>query len=580
MKEVLYEHGLDVPVVERDELLFVGGVRNIGIATTRAPFVAFLASDCMASPGWAAKRLKAHGAGQAAVASSVGNSHPRNPFAWAGHLCAWSRRMPGSRYGIPYGASYDRNLFRTYGLFREDLRTGEDTEFHERLPRRLKPQWNGAVRTIHRNPTGPFGLISDQFHRGARRARARQERGKAPLPSGPRAWWKQTRRVIATIRDIEPEDRGAALLAVPIIPFAMAAKFIGMKYWRYRYGSPREGDLEQRIRELERLLGLKTAETERLREALAAEAGSAHIEPAKETPRPPVAQTPTPSSITDSDELRLFWRLAATDAAVFAHFRRHPLTRGITELDFRTGCEYVESLLRIAPHYREAVYEFARNDAVGSPILYEFPELGRLSSATVRHIKFLADLESLFGPLDDLNIVEIGGGWGGQCRLIKSRFKPASYTIFDLHEMSMLAGRYLSELGVDDVSFRQPHEEPPHESADLVISNYAISEMPRSGQDHYLAKVISPAARGYILYNAARLSGLILRHTGEAPYTAAEFAGRIGAATTDPQWPRLVARDRERRNTLIHWGSIRLTASGSRSTRADDCRSSSERSRA
>ena len=42
----LAAHGLDVPVIEREERLFVGGARNIGIEATRAPYVAFLASDC------------------------------------------------------------------------------------------------------------------------------------------------------------------------------------------------------------------------------------------------------------------------------------------------------------------------------------------------------------------------------------------------------------------------------------------------------------------------------------------------------------------------------------------------------
>src|SRR5688572_15177048 len=37
--------GLAVPVVERPERLLPGAARNLGIAATRAPFVAFLAAD-------------------------------------------------------------------------------------------------------------------------------------------------------------------------------------------------------------------------------------------------------------------------------------------------------------------------------------------------------------------------------------------------------------------------------------------------------------------------------------------------------------------------------------------------------
>ncbi|MBN9023617.1 MAG: glycosyltransferase family 2 protein, partial [Rhizobiales bacterium] len=37
--------GIDVPVIEREERLYAGAVRNLGIAATRAPFVGFLAAD-------------------------------------------------------------------------------------------------------------------------------------------------------------------------------------------------------------------------------------------------------------------------------------------------------------------------------------------------------------------------------------------------------------------------------------------------------------------------------------------------------------------------------------------------------
>ena len=60
----LREAGLDVPVVEREERLFAGAVRNLGIAATRAPYVGFLAADCRAAPGWSRHRLRAHRAGQ------------------------------------------------------------------------------------------------------------------------------------------------------------------------------------------------------------------------------------------------------------------------------------------------------------------------------------------------------------------------------------------------------------------------------------------------------------------------------------------------------------------------------------
>jgi glycosyltransferase involved in cell wall biosynthesis len=49
--DTLREAGIEVPVIHRKERLYVGGARNLGIDATRAPYVAFLAADCIALPG-------------------------------------------------------------------------------------------------------------------------------------------------------------------------------------------------------------------------------------------------------------------------------------------------------------------------------------------------------------------------------------------------------------------------------------------------------------------------------------------------------------------------------------------------
>ena len=162
--------GLDVPVIERAERLFPGAARNLGIAATRAPFIAFLAADCWAEPGWAAARLRAHSAGAAAVASAVTNPYRRNLAAWASYVALFSPRMPGVPAGeaLRYGASYARSLFERFGPFREDLRGGEDTDFHQRLAGEVAIAWEPAGRTAHRHPRRVSTLLADQYRRGAR----------------------------------------------------------------------------------------------------------------------------------------------------------------------------------------------------------------------------------------------------------------------------------------------------------------------------------------------------------------------------------------------------------------------------
>jgi putative sugar O-methyltransferase len=260
-----------------------------------------------------------------------------------------------------------------------------------------------------------------------------------------------------------------------------------------------------------------------------------------------------PSSITDDPKFRGLLRMAATNPIAFARFRSDVLDK-VTELNFKTGAQYAQSFLTMSPVYEQLLPEFRRNDEIGDPKVYQYPEIGRFSAATLRYIKFLSDIETLFGSLEGMHIVELGAGYGGQCRVIMSRFKPATYTIIDLPEMLGLARRYLNSFGLEkDITFRRPFQRLPQPSADLVISNYAVSEIRRSEQDRYLNYVIKPARRGYVLYNASRLSGRIKRYTGEAPYELTDFAARIEGATIETAWPLVVDRDRDLGNALIYW---------------------------
>lgn len=162
--------GPDVRFIETDERLWPGAARNVGVRETRAPYIAFMASDHILTDGWCAARLARHRAGTNTVACAVINSHPRNIAAWAAHLGILLRRLPG----IPpdearrYGVSYSRELLERVGPFREDLRIGEDTELNGRLRGADRPTWAPEVQTIHLNPTRFSEMVKDQYRRGWR----------------------------------------------------------------------------------------------------------------------------------------------------------------------------------------------------------------------------------------------------------------------------------------------------------------------------------------------------------------------------------------------------------------------------
>jgi glycosyltransferase involved in cell wall biosynthesis len=227
----LQAHGLDVPVLTREDRLLVGGARNVGIAATRAPFVGFLAADCIAGPGWARGRLRAHAQGALAVSSAVTSSSPRNPYAALAHMLRYNQRLPGTpaREAIHYGLSYARTLFGHFGLFRDDLPSREDTEFHARWAGLVPITWAPDVHVATHHPTTLPALLLDEHARA--RAAARTLLDLTGIPHGRILAGHAVTRLPGALRrswvGLPPSDRRRLARALPVLPLVAAAYGLG-----------------------------------------------------------------------------------------------------------------------------------------------------------------------------------------------------------------------------------------------------------------------------------------------------------------------------------------------------------------
>lgn len=234
-------------------------------------------------------------------------------------------------------------------------------------------------------------------------------------------------------------------------------------------------------------------------------------------------------------------RRAAVGGAAFDSFRRHPdYTPVLEHVSEEQGRQYFD-LLSLNGRARARIHAVAERDDVGGPMLMRPAPGLTISPATLRYLKVADDLERMFGSLDGASVVEIGVGYGGQCRVLDLLFELESFTLVDLRPVLSLAEQFLGHCALrTKVSFLTMNELGP-EPRDLALSNYAFTELSRSLQETYYRKVLAPARRGYITYND-------IAPPEYRSMTADELCQRL-AAITVPEQPLTHPRNR-----ILVWG--------------------------
>ena len=152
------------------------------------------------------------------------------------------------------------------------------------------------------------------------------------------------------------------------------------------------------------------------------------------------------------------------------------------------------------------------------------------------------DLQSLFGSTDNFEIAEIGVGFGGQASLILSIDKPSSYSFFDIEPVLALSKSFVENLGLESKLNWQDGRNPEGMNPDLVISNYAFSELSRELQEMYLNKVIIPSKRGYITWNYSTVGN-------QKCYSIDELIRLLPNSRIKAEVPNTAAS-----NVIIYWG--------------------------
>ena len=135
------------------------------------------------------------------------------------------------------------------------------------------------------------------------------------------------------------------------------------------------------------------------------------------------------------------------------------------------------------------------NDIKGGSKIVDFSDF-RGSPSTLQYIGVLSNLIREFGPLTGMNILEIGGGYGGQALTIMDVYNPGSYDMLDLPEVLGLQRRYLNNVLITNKT--RYYSAIQYKKYDLVISNYAVSEI--TNNEKYIEQM-KLCKHGYITCN-------------------------------------------------------------------------------
>ena len=197
------------------------------------------------------------------------------------------------------------------------------------------------------------------------------------------------------------------------------------------------------------------------------------------------------------------------------YFKQNPAYNGVLEhVTKDVGIRYYNEIkLRFNAFFIEnknfLIELCHENDKYGKTQKTIFDDFTICSPTNLRYIlhSFLIFEYITKKGLNNLNIIEIGGGYGGLCFFINRlsayfNININSYIIFDLLEASQLQSRYLNNLKINNFSVGQIDNFKDVNENSFLISNYAFSEISIELQKEYTSKILNPyVSNGIICWN-------------------------------------------------------------------------------
>ena len=201
-----------------------------------------------------------------------------------------------------------------------------------------------------------------------------------------------------------------------------------------------------------------------------------------------------------------YCKIASEDNKVFKNFRNSSTYTSVLEhVSFELSKQYYQALKNLN-YSDEYIYSICKIlDQPGNPNKIKVSSsIGELTGSSLRYLYTGLDIKNKLNLNKVTNVVEIGAGYGGQSVILDKILQIENYFYIDLIEVNQLIDKFVGNFDVNfNYTFKTLQDSFKFDAEfDLVISNYAFSELPRNLQNLALDKVINNSKNGYMIINS------------------------------------------------------------------------------
>ena len=197
---------------------------------------------------------------------------------------------------------------------------------------------------------------------------------------------------------------------------------------------------------------------------------------------------------------------AASNDDIFQNFRNLKEYKNILEhVDRDLAVKYLENIKNISDLSNKDIFKVCNLlSNVGNPELVQLIEgENPVSTTSLRYLNVALDIKTKFNQNTFNHIVEIGPGYGGQSIILQEFFNIDKYTYIDLPDVNKLIEKFINS---HKINFMTEHktlnDDFDDNNYDLVISNYAFSELDYKLQSFSINNIINKSKYCYMIINS------------------------------------------------------------------------------